>query len=384
MWRWASPSAPARYSPSLERLRDCDQAWGNETMHRDGPHAHLPHRGCSRSASYSSAVPLTAVAVSSLAACGNSSSGAPLPDAGGPIEPPAASCAAGPGGSETVMPPQVLASIADRYHEGWLASPAVADLDGDGTAEIVLARAGRLSVWHADETEQWQVDVDGRIWTSPVVGDLLPAEPGLEIAIASRGDIYLYNASGTLAPGYPFSWRDELRSLAAGDIDGDGRLELVAVTSDKLVEGNARDIIIAIEAEGGTIIDGFPPNTSGASGCDDACYVTGGYDQNVALGDVNGDGAADIFATQDNAYLSLHEGNGKAFPAASIFEGRNFFPGIRFLHDYALAKQGYADYESCGQPGPLHQLRTRHCRHRRRWSSGTRRARLGTKCVARR
>ncbi len=190
-----------------------------------------------------------------------------MPDAGGPIDPPAASCTAGPGGgSETVEVPQLLVSISDRWHEGWLASPSIADLDGDGTSEIVLARAGRLGVWHADGSEQWKVDVDGRIWTSPVVGDLLPSTPGLEIAIASRDAILLYDAAGTLAPGYPFQWRDELRSLAAGDIDGDGRLELVAVTTDKLASGDQRDIIIAIEAERASVVPGFPPNTTGASG----------------------------------------------------------------------------------------------------------------------
>ena len=85
---------------------------------------------------------------------------------------------------------------------------------------------------------------------------------------------------------------------------------------------------------------GFPPNTTGASGCDDACYQTGGYDQNIALGDVNGDGVADVFATQDNAYLSLHEGDGRAFDAAEIFEGRTKFNGVRFLHDYERAQMG--------------------------------------------
>ncbi|MCP4445106.1 MAG: VCBS repeat-containing protein [Myxococcales bacterium] len=240
---------------------------------------------------------------------GGNSSG-PLPDAGGPIEPPAPSCAAGASGTESASEPQRLSSIAERWHEGWLASPAVADLDGDGTTEIVVARSGRLSVWHADGSLAWQVDIDGRIWASPIVGDLLPATSGLEVVVASREVIHLYDAAGNLMPGYPFTWRDELRSLAAGDIDGDGRLEIVAVTHNRLEEGGKRDIVIAIEAAGGELIEGFPPNTTGASGCDDACYVTGGYDQNLALGDVNGDGAADIFATQDNAYLSLHEGDG--------------------------------------------------------------------------
>jgi hypothetical protein len=93
------------------------------------------------------------------------------------------------------------------------------------------------------------------------------------------------------------------------------------------------------------VVDGFPPNTTGASGCDDACYVHAGFDQNVALGDVDDDGVADILLPQDNAYVSLHDGTGRAFDAAPIFKGRTKFPGVRFLHDYALAQQGYADDE---------------------------------------
>src|SRR5690606_33083535 len=93
----------------------------------------------------------------------------------------------------------------------------------------------------------------------------------------------------------------------------------------------------------GEIVDGFPPNTTGASGCDDACYVHSGYDQNLALGDVDGDGVADILAPQDNAYVSLHDGTGRAFDAAPIFEDRTKFPGIRFMYDYELAQQGWGD-----------------------------------------
>lgn len=286
-------------------------------------------------------------AVLTAAACGGGGGSSPrLPDAGDPIEPPAAACEAGEGGSQTVSTPTLAGTIVDRFHEGWLGSPAVVDIDDDGSVEIVLARSGRLSVWHADGSEQWRADVDSRIWASPIVADLLPATPGMEVAVASGGQILLYDAAGNLMPGYPFEGRNELRSLAAGDIDGDGRLELVAVTTNRLEENGKRDILIAIEAEGATVISGFPPNTTGASGCEDACFVTGGFDQNIALGDVNGDGAADIFATQDNAYLSLHEGDGAAFPAAPIFSGRQFFPGVRFLHDYAEAQQGYADDEA--------------------------------------
>jgi hypothetical protein len=262
-----------------------------------------------------------------------------------PVDPlPAASCASD-GGSELVSEPTLIATLFDRWHEAWLGSPAVADLDEDGTNEILVPRDSLLLIWHLDGTLVHKLEGQpGRIWAPPVVADLRPELPGLEVAVASRGQISAWDAQGNPLSGFPFTWRDELRSLAAEDIDGDGRLELVAVTTGKLQQNGQTDILIAVHDDGG-IVAGFPPNTTGASGCDDACYVHSAYDQNLALGDVNDDGVADILAPQDNAYVSLHEGDGRAFDAAPIFRNRSKFPGIRFLHDYAAAQQGYADDE---------------------------------------
>lgn len=273
-----------------------------------------------------------------------SDSGPPtLRDAALPPPPPAA-CESS-GGAATAQAPALVATLFDRWHEAWLGSPAVADLDGDGEAEILAARHGLLLGWHLDGEVVFRAEVEGRIWASPVVADVVPEAPGLEVAVAARGQIHLFGPDGAERPGFPVAWQDELRSLAGGDIDGDGRLELVAVTTNPLSGGGQRDIVIAVNDDG-SFVAGFPPNTTGAAGCDDACYVTGGYDQNIALGDVNGDGAMDVFATQDNAYLSLHDGAGRAFDAASMFEGRTKFSGVRFLHDYDEARQGWAPEEA--------------------------------------
>jgi hypothetical protein len=272
---------------------------------------------------------------------GGDSSG---PIGGDPVgDLPAASCEA-EGGSGEVSEPTLIATLFDRWHEGWLSSPAVADLDGDGENEIIVPRERVLLVWHLDGTIVQRHELPGRIWAPPVVADLRPDIPGLEIAVASRQMINAWDAEGNELPGFPFEWRDELRSIAAADIDDDGYLELVSVTTGKLQQGGQTDIIIAIHANG-EIVSGFPPNTTGSSGCDDACYVHSSYDQNVALGDVDGDGVADILAPQDNAYVSLHDGTGRAFDAAPIFENRTKFPGIRFLHDYGEAQQGWANDE---------------------------------------
>ena len=279
-------------------------------------------------------------------------SGAPARDRGGPAAdkgardqrvPPPAVCESN-GGGAAVAKPVLFRHYFDRWHEGWLASVAVADLDGDGTKELIAARDELLIVWNLDGGVKFKRDVVGRIWSSPVVVDLLPGRKGLEIAVAARGRIYAWDATGAALPGFPVTFRDELRSLAAGDIDGDGALELVAVTNNPLDGNGTRDIVIALKANGATV-KGFPPNTTGTSGCDQGCTITGGYDQNLALGDITGDGKLEIFATQDNAYLSLHRGDGRVFDASPIFRGKSKWPGIRFMIDYQLAQQGYADDE---------------------------------------
>jgi hypothetical protein len=290
---------------------------------------------------------LVAATALALAACGGGGGPGTLQDAAVPLPTPA--CEAVPGGSAEVAAPVLTHTIVDRWHEGWLGSPAVADLDGDGTPEVILARHGLLVAWRLGPAgavrEAWRQPTAGRIWAPPVVADLVPSRAGLEVAVASRDRVYAFDADGAPLPGFPVTWRDELRSLAAGDVDGDGVLELITVTTTPLTSGGRRDIVDAIRGDGSRVA-GFPANTSGASGCDDACYVTGGYDQNVTLGDVDGDGIVDILATQDNAYLSLHDGTGRAFDAAPIFRGRTKFAGIRFLVDYRLAQQGYADDEA--------------------------------------
>jgi hypothetical protein len=59
-----------------------------------------------------------------------------------------------------------------------------------------------------------------------VVADLRP-EPGLEVAFAAGNQVFLVNASGESLSRFPVTWEKELRSLAAGDLDGDGKPELI-------------------------------------------------------------------------------------------------------------------------------------------------------------
>ncbi|HLM73435.1 MAG TPA: VCBS repeat-containing protein, partial [Polyangiaceae bacterium] len=235
--------------------------------------------------------------------------------------------------------PEILVVLKDRWEEAWLGSPAVADLEKDGTNEIIAPRANALEVWSPDGALKWRFDgAEGRIWSSPVVADF-QGGPELEVAFAARSSIFLLDASGAVLPGFPVAWEDEIRSLAAGDIDADGRLDLVAAPA----HGGPSDVMSAWAADG-SVIAGFPPNQAGTSGCDDKCYLAGCYDQNVAVGDLDGDGRGDIVVGHDNAYASIHKGTGEAFDASEAFPAKKT-PGVRYLHDLALAAQGYADDE---------------------------------------
>ncbi len=260
---------------------------------------------------------------------------------GGTTPPPAACTPVPGGGSGDVQVPKPLVTLFDRWEEGWLGSPAVADLDADGTLEIIVPRGAALEVWHADGTLLFRHDATGgRIWASPVVANFRD-DSKLEIAYASREKLYLLDASGNVLSGFPVTWEDEMRSLAAGDVDGDGQLDLVLAPA----HGGPTDVMHAFHANGAPVA-GFPPNVAGTSGCDQHCYLAGCFDQNLAVGDLDGDGKADVVAPHDNAYASFHKGTGEAFDANTMFVDRKKTPGVRYLHDLALAQQGWANDEA--------------------------------------
>ncbi len=180
-----------------------------------------------------------------------------------------------------------------------------------------------------------------------MIGDFT-GDANLEVVVASRDTIAMYTAAGTMAPGFPVRWRDEVRGLAAGDLDGDGRPEIVATTTNVLVSGGRRDVMTAFRGTG-AVLRGFPPNTSGAGLCDSACYAAGAFDQNLAVGRIDDDALLDVVAPTDSAYTSWHRGTGEAFPVASIFRGVTRSPGVRWFTDYAMSQVGYAENEATAE-----------------------------------
>ncbi|MDF1575858.1 MAG: VCBS repeat-containing protein [Bacteroidales bacterium] len=233
--------------------------------------------------------------------------------------------------------PVLLLTLKDRWEEALLGSPAVSDIDTNGVQEIIVPRANALVVWKADGSLFWKFnDTPGRIFAGPVVADFR-GDSCEEIAFATSDQVFLLDAEGNLLSGFPVTWEGELRSLAGGDIDGDGELDLLASPAMVL----PTDVVNAWHADG-TLVEGFPPNSAGSSSCDEDCFPAGSYDQNIAVGDLDGDLKMDIVVTHDNIHASFYKGSGEAFDTNDMFQSCTKTPGVPYLHDLALAMQGWS------------------------------------------
>ena len=163
-----------------------------------------------------------------LAGCGDGASNGPLDDGGldgtvddgavvdgpppsetGPL--PAPACAAA-GGTATVSAPALKLTLKDRWEEGWLGSPAVADLDGDGKAEVIFTswpengggRVGQLHILDALGNPLHALDLPapyGDDWNgglgAPTVANI-DADADMELVIGTTSSgVVAYDLPGT-------------------------------------------------------------------------------------------------------------------------------------------------------------------------------------------
>ena len=116
-------------------------------------------------------------------------------------------------------------------------SNAVADFDGDGTLEVVHADKGNhVYCENADGTRRWTAELSGRgIFWAPCIADF-DGDGRLEIATGMRGRDATRNAcffvlgdDGSVEHALDLGSGANV-APAVGDIDGDEKLELIAVT----------------------------------------------------------------------------------------------------------------------------------------------------------
>lgn len=126
----------------------------------------------------------------------------------------------------------------------WIwSSPAVSDLDGDGTLEVVVA-SDPGTYWPGDGTGvlycldaatgqlKWQRNMSGRVRASPALADV--DKDGIREVLIGGGNGSFYAFSGdTGEVEWSYKTGGEIASSAAvGDLDADGDLEIVFGSAD--------------------------------------------------------------------------------------------------------------------------------------------------------
>lgn len=141
-----------------------------------------------------------------------------------------------------------------RFEEQSLwSSPQIADLNRDGRPEIVVGtgnffqdeRGQYIKVWNADGTLRLTLPTDGRTLASPLVADIDGDDVPEIIAATLTGHIYAWSASGQLifdTQARPYTDDPDAgnnlpiaRSPIAVDLDGDGKLEILVSIGSQMV-----------------------------------------------------------------------------------------------------------------------------------------------------
>lgn len=189
---------------------------------------------------------------------------------------------------------------------GWYSSPTVVDIDGNGTQEVIASAYSIVNLNGTTGNLNWRVksgydltepnaDNVGRTWPKVEVKDV-DKDGQLEIISAhGEGYVSVYTRNGYFEPGWPKRpAENELRGLVVHDLDGNGDMEiLVSVAQSGATNTWAYE-------HTGAVRSGWP-QLSDSNG-----YAAGVYNDNASVGDIDGDGAAEIVVPSDvHLYLRL-------------------------------------------------------------------------------
>ena len=241
------------------------------------------------------------------------------------------------GGTRPVRRPQFVRRIATG-ETGWFSSPGLVDLTGDGRLEIVAPFYSTFVFGAKGRQLARGTKTGGRVYAPSVVADL--DEDGVpEIVVGGSGTVAAYdyrNGRLRLKDGWPASTRSggqlpEVRGLAAADLNGDGRVEVVATTTNTSPTGaqvfvfNARGNLF--QPAGGH--DPAWPRYNRLSGRGNDLHFNqvgnhgyGAYGENVGIGNIDDDPQLEIITTFDNHQINAFNLDGTSVLASPWFTNR--------------------------------------------------------------
>lgn len=194
------------------------------------------------------------------------------------------------------------------------ASPCVADLEGDGLMELVVASSdGTVDLLRADGRPLvgWPVHLEADCFAPPAAGDV-DADGRLEIALADgSGRLRLMRASGLPAAGWPVALsagstpaQAIFAAPAMGDLDGDG--------ADEICVADAAGTVWVLDGEG-RVLPGWPRPTASASSAA-AAGVPAAVLASPALADLDGRPGLEIVTGSHSGEIHAWDIAGQALP----------------------------------------------------------------------
>jgi hypothetical protein len=216
---------------------------------------------------------------------------------------------------------------------GWFASPGLVDLTGDKKLEIVAPFYSTFVFNAKGRLLGKGTATRGRVYAPGVVADL-DRDGTKEIVVGGNdGTVAAYDLrGGALAVKWVASTCSggqcpETRGMAAGDLDRDGRIEVVATTTNTSDSGAQ---VFVFEPDG-TRAAGWPRyDASDAAFNGMGNHGYGAYGENVGIGNLDRDPQLEVVVTYDNHQINLFNHDGTSVLASPWYANRqNAFAGRR-------------------------------------------------------
>ncbi|MBS3138719.1 S8 family serine peptidase [Candidatus Woesearchaeota archaeon] len=211
--------------------------------------------------------------------------------------------------------------------------PAVNDIDKDGSAEILVVADRQLHVFDNAGSYKpgFPLYINDFSHSTPAVADI-DKDGDNEIVVGTGsfweagGQIYVFDAQGNVQPNWPQSlgdYRVHTSSPKLGDIDGDGKLEIVHGAISLFGKGK-KSTVWAWHLDG-TLLPNFPVQLQN----DDLNMID--ELSSVILTDGNNDGIDDIFVLSYQHKVYGIKGDGSFLPNWPIYIP-SFLNPLNFIH----------------------------------------------------
>lgn len=246
------------------------------------------------------------------------------------------------------VPAPVLLRAFGSGEGNWRGSPVVADITGDPRPEIIVSVWNRLVVYSAEGEKVWTAPCTGRNYSGAVLGDV-NGDGSTEVVFAdNKGAVYVLNGRGKLLPGWPQRVRLEadVRSIACADVDADGRDEVVVFSS--LTDRGCEPNMYVFEGDG-SIKKGWPHYYPEDPYLGKAFDHAGGFNCNLAVGDLDGDGRLECVFPQDYGSISIFHDDGTPVFVHPKFRSHGAGPRV---HWGEVRSWCSSDIEQRGKWGP--------------------------------